>query len=59
MPRPPESWEMPGGRVPERKMRAWDLEDGEQTAPRPSLGAAGRTWAMGEHPTWSQRGGGP
>lgn len=39
-------------------MRAWDLEDGEQTAPRPSLGAAGRTWAMEEEwfetSTWGQ-----
>ena len=48
---------MPGGRAPERKMRAWDLEDGEQTTPGPSLGAAGRTRAVGEHPTSSQRGG--
>lgn len=56
--RPPESWETSGGRAPERKMRARDLEDGEQIAPGPSLGAAGRTWAMEEEcfetSAWSQ-----
>lgn len=39
-------------------MQARDLEDSEQTAPGPSLGAAGRTWAMEEEcfetSAWSQ-----